>query len=171
MGQIPLFPSYCIDTSALIDAWRVIYPPDLFPTLWDNDLTDLISEGLLVAPQEVLDELKQRDDELFEWAKDQNHKEMFKDLDEEQVNLVRQIESKFPGLIDIKKSTADADPFIIALAKSRGLTVITSEKSRPRKPNIPDVCKAYDVKCVTLQEFFREQGWKFYLRSPKRKSL
>lgn len=169
MGQISLIPSYCIDTSALIDAWRVNYRPEVFPTLWTEDLANLISEGFLVAPQQVFEELKQGDDELFEWAK--THKEMFKDLDEEQVNLVRQIESKFRDLVDFNKSTADADPFIIALAKSRGLTVITSEKSNPNKPRIPDVCKEYEVKCLTVIEFFMEKEWKFYLHPSKRKSL
>jgi hypothetical protein len=161
MSQRTLYPGYCIDTSALVDLWRVFYPPDVFPSLWEEDIENLISEGFLIAPQEVFNELKNRDDGLFEWAK--KHRKMFKDLDEEQVKLVRKTERKFPELIDSEKTTADADPFIIALAMSKGWAVITSERSNPQgsKPKIPDVCKEYTVKCVSLLKFFREQRWRY----------
>ena len=33
MIQETLTPGYVIDASALIDLWRVYYPPDIFPTL------------------------------------------------------------------------------------------------------------------------------------------
>jgi hypothetical protein len=40
--------SYCIDTSALIEAWVRYHPPDVFPTLW-NQIDDLVDSGRLVA--------------------------------------------------------------------------------------------------------------------------
>jgi len=88
---------------------------------------------------------------------------MFKDLDEVQVKLVRVIVKNFPKLVDVGKTTADADPFIIALAKSKDWTVVTSEIPDPqrKRPKIPDVCQVYDVKCISLVEFFREQGWRY----------
>jgi len=88
---------------------------------------------------------------------------MFMDLDEEQSNLVKDILRNFSGLIDTNKSTPDADPFVIALSATEGHTVITSEKmSLPNeRPRIPNVCKHYNVKCISLQELFTEQGWKY----------
>jgi hypothetical protein len=161
MIQSTLFLGYCIDTCSLVDLWRRFYPPDVFQTLWRNDLETLVCQGLLIAPQEVFYELNNQEDDLFEWAKD--HKKMFKDLDEVQVKLVREIVKNFPKLVDVGKTTADADPFIIALAKSKDWTVVTSEIPDPqrKKPKIPDVCQVYDVKCIPLVEFFREQGWRY----------
>lgn len=160
-----LFPSYCIDTNALIDLWRRYYPPDIFPSLWEK-LEKLISDGYLIAPREVFRELESQDDELLEWAK--KRKGMFKVLDRHQVSLVKDILKNFPKLVDVNKTIPDADPFVIALVKSKGGTVFTSEQpanlyANPgARPKIPDVCKHYKVKCIhRFPEFFREQKWEF----------
>lgn len=158
--MLELFPGYCIDTNALIDLWRRFYPPDIFTSLWKK-IENLISQGELIAPCEVFSELEKQDDELLKWVK--KHKKMFKDLDNEQINLMRKILRQFPNLIDANKITPDADPFVIALAISKGWTVITSEKAATPggHPKIPDVCENYNVKCIPLIEFFREQKWEF----------
>ena len=156
--MLELFPGYCIDTSALIDLKP--YFPDIFTSLWKN-LENLISQKRLIAPREVLEELKKKDDELLKWAK--GHMRMFKHLDNEQMQQMRKILKRFRGLVDENKTTPDADPFVIALAISKGWTVITSEKpaSPGGPPKIPDVCENYNVKCIPLIEFFREQKWEF----------
>jgi len=146
-----LFPGYCIDTSALIDLGRTRYTREVFPSLW-KEIEELVSKGELVAPREVLKELERQNDELTRWAK--KHRKMFVNLDPEQIKIVKEILRDFPGFVDEKKETEDADPFVIALAKARGSTVITSEKpadlaANPRaKPKIPNVCQHYQVKCV-----------------------
>jgi hypothetical protein len=154
-----LFPGYCIDTSALIDLWRRLYPPDIFPSLW-KEIDKLYAQGELIAPREVLKELEQKDDELLKWAS--KHRKMFKKLDYDQVNKVRNILSRFQNLVDVNKTIPEADPFVIALALSKGWTLITSEKlGSSGHPKIPDVCTHYGVKCINLIEFFREQKWEF----------
>jgi hypothetical protein len=156
-----LFPSYCIDISAFIDLWRGYYPSDVFESLWKN-LENLISAGFLFSPKEVLEELKKRDDELLKWAK--KHKKIFINLDQQQLKYVKDIETRFPTFIDPNKSTPEADPFVIALAISQDLIVITSEKKASpgaSRPKIPDVCSYYNLPCISLLEFFREQKWKF----------
>lgn len=158
------FPGYCysIDTSALIDLKP--YFPDIFTSLWKN-LENLISQERLFAPREVFEELKKKDDELFKWAK--GHRRMFKDLDNAQMEQMRNILRDFPNFVDMNKTTPEADPFVIALAISEGCTVIASEKpvnldvNPDACPRIPDVCKKRNVKCITLEEFFREQKWEF----------
>ena len=160
MIQETLVQGHVIDTSALIDLWRVYYPPDIFPTLWERNLEEIIREGLLIAPKEVFNELQRRDDDLWDWAKD--HRKMFIELDEEQAKHVKAIVGKFPKLIDSRKTTPDADPFVISLAMSKSWTVIASEHSNPGgKPRIPDVCRNYNVRCIKLVEFIREKGWKY----------
>lgn len=156
---IPPIPGYVMDTSALIDLCNVYYCPDVFQTLWNKDLEEIIHRKLLIAPQEVFNELQPRDDDLLKWAK--NHKDMFIGLDREQIKQVKDIEKKYPALIDSKKTTPVADPFVIALVVSKDWTVITSEKSNPEKPRIPDVCKEYKVKCIGIMKLFRERGWEY----------
>jgi hypothetical protein len=54
---------------------------------------------------------------------------------------VKDVLQVFPSLIDEKKTTPDADPFVVALALSKGWKVVTSEnpgRTSPRK-RIPDV--------------------------------
>jgi len=147
-------PGYVIDTSALIDLWRRHYPKDVFRTLWKN-IELMISKGELVAPQEVLGELKRHDDELYRWAQKQK---CFQALDEEQIACVKDIESRHPSLVDPNKTDPEADPFVISLARTKGWKVVTQEtpaRASPRE-RIPDVCAAYDVKCLSLLDFFRE---------------
>jgi len=159
---------YCIDTSALVNM-KILYPEDIFSSLWRN-LESLINKGFLISPSEVLEELRKKDDELLKWAL--VHKTMFKDLDADQLEKVRSILRRFPGLVDFQKATPDADPFIIALAiceeQQRTLwdehrIVISEEKpaNSGARPKIPDVCKSYGVECISLTELFRKENWQF----------
>ena len=154
-----LFPDHSMDTSALIDL-KYLYPQDIFPTLW-RELENKVKSGTVIAPKEVFNEIAKRDDELSRWTR--RHKEMFKDLNDEQLGMVRKILAKHPGLVDIGKETPDADPFVVALAKAEGDIVVTSEKPRNPggRPKIPDVCEDCGIRWMPLIEFFKEMGWKF----------
>lgn len=161
--MLELFSGYSIDTSALIDLWRRYYPPDIFPSLWKK-LEDLVSKGSLIATHKVYEELKKyfdMNDELLKWVK--KHKKMFRNLDNDQLTHLSEIIKHYPEFVDSDKTLPEADPFVIALAKSKGWTVVTSE--RPANPGgrlkIPDVCEKCNIKSVSIIEFFREQGWNF----------
>lgn len=159
--------TYCIDTSALIDL-KKWYSWVTFPTLWGK-IGNLIKQGRLIAPQQVLKEIEKKDDELLKWLK--KHKKMFRALDQQQVDRAKDILNKFPDLIDSEKEIPDADPFVIAVALQEKdalylfkhkCVVITQEKfSRGGKPKIPDVCKEYEIECISLVQLFREESWKF----------
>ena len=151
---------YCLDTSALIDLWRVHYPPDVFPGIW-RDLEGSIRKGRIVAPMEVLRELRARDDELLAWA--EGNDTMFITLDEAAIATMGRVIRDFPRLVDPDRTTPDADPFVIALALQNDHRVVTSEKAtaNPDKPRIPDVCKANAVRCITIPVMFRELGLRY----------
>ena len=150
--------SYCVDTSALLDAWVRYYPPDVFETLW-KQLDSLVAKGRLVAIDEVRRELEKKDDELFKWVS--ARPAMIVTLDEELQTAALPIINRFPSLTNTKSlMSGAADPFVIALAQARALTVVTAEQSRPSKPRIPDVCKALGVPFITLVEMFRREGWR-----------
>jgi len=158
--QLRLREGYCIDTSALIDLHTNHYPPDIFPGLW-KDLEYLVDQGLLIAPDEVFQEIRVKDDELAKWGK--ANKKMFIPLDSDQSREVSAILEKFPGLVDRNKTIPEADPFLIALAKCRAWTVVTSEKpsNSSVRPKIPNVCKSLNVRWIKLLEFFREIDLKY----------
>jgi len=159
MIQRTLIQGYCIDTSALIDLRNRFYPPDIFQSLW-KDIEDLIKQGLLIAPQEVYDEISKKDDELLEWAR--RFKFMFENLDTFQSEEAKTVMTDFPNLVDPFKQIPDADPFVIALAKTKNWKVITSEKhGSSSHPKIPDACRRYGISCLSLIEFFRECGFKY----------
>lgn len=150
--------SYSVDTSALLDAWVRYYPPDVFDTLWQR-LDGLVSNGRLLAIDEVRRELEKQDDELHKWLT--ARPSMIVALDGEIQTRATPIINGFPSLTNTKSvMSGSADPFVIALAQERKLTVVTAEKSKPTKPRIPDVCKALGVPCITLVELFRRESWR-----------
>jgi hypothetical protein len=150
--------SYSVDTSALLDLWHRCYPPDVFGALWER-LDSLASRGGLLAIDEVKRELEKKDDGLHKWIVARSS--MIVTLDRSIQERAASIINRFPSLTNTKSvMRGSADPFVIALAQERNLTVVTAEKSKPTKPRIPDVCGVLRVPCVELVEMFRKEGWK-----------
>jgi hypothetical protein len=67
--------------------------------------------------------------------------------------------ARFPRLVDTKKGRSGGDPFVIAVAMVRRLTVITGENATGNLaiPRISDVCKNLGIRCIRMLDFFREQ--------------
>lgn len=153
---------YCIDTSALIHAWRDLYPPDVFGTFWDQ-LSDLSHRRRLIAPYDVFLELERRDDAICAWAK--AHEHMFVELDEDGQSVVQQIVDKYSHIVP--KESPDgiwADPYVIALAYTSGATVVTGEKLKPpgsKWIRIPNICNDMSVPWKTVLELIRQEEWKY----------
>lgn len=161
---------YVIDSSSLIELNRR-YPIDVFPTLWKN-VEKLIEKGFLISHKEVLKEITIMDDSLKKWAK--NQKKLFKELDEKQIAIVKEILKKYPSLAKSDNETAAADSFVIALAVElgsdpqktlvqtvKGHIIVTEEKLRGNKVRIPFVCKDYNLECINIIEMCRVEEWKF----------
>lgn len=151
---------YCIDTSSILEARVRSYPPDVFATLWEK-IEGLITAGRLLASEEVLRELEKKSDDTYRWAKGQAG--LFVPLDRGQTDEVSRIEGAFPHLVHKIKNRSVSDPFVIALAKLRGYTIVTeeNESTSPQKPKIPDVCAVYGIKCITFLEVVRHEKWTF----------
>jgi len=161
---------YVIDSCSLIELNRK-YPLVVFPGVWRN-VEKLINDGLLVAPKEVLREIENGDDEVKAWAKKQ--KKLFKELNEHQINIVKDILKKYPALAKSNSLTPVADPFVIALAvemekdPQRTLTetirkriIVTEESLSGNKIKIPFVSDKYGIECIFLVEMFKREGWRF----------
>ena len=59
------------------------------------------------------------------------------------------------------KGGKNADPFVIAKAAVIGGTVVTMESEKPNSAKIPNICKHFEVPCVTLEAFMENEGWEF----------
>src|SRR5579864_2924291 len=146
---------YSIDTSGFLDAWVRNYPSDVFPTIWQQ-MDGAARDGTLVASDEVLRELERKDDGAHAWVK--ARPQMLVPLDSEIEEHVRDIMRRYPRLVDTKKGRSVGDPFVIAVARVRNLTVITAENAtgKPDVPRIPDVCDDLGIPWIRMLDFFRE---------------
>jgi hypothetical protein len=160
---------YCVDTSALIDL-NYLYPRSVFPTLWRN--MDILVEGdRLIAPSDVLEELKRGDDDLTGWAKKQ--KRMFRPQNAELLREVSEILKVVPDLADPDRiRPVHADPFVVALARiehqraqtellSAGCAVVCHEGRGKLRLRIPDACDRFGIECLRFQALFAREGWSF----------
>jgi hypothetical protein len=136
---------YCVDTSSLIAAWQERYPIENFPKFWEK-IEQLIIKERLISPIDVLNEIQKRSDELHKWLK--VHSAMFIELDDAIQIEAADVLSRFPRLVGEKKLRTSADPFVISLARVKGLQIVTEEKptGNSNKPNIPDVCLGLGMK-------------------------
>lgn len=158
---------YVIDTSSLINLNRY-NPMDVYPSVWKK-LEDLIKAGRLISPKEVLFEIQEGDDELLDWAKEQDS--LFKDPTPRQIAIVQQVLQNYPSIVKIDRKY-DADPWVVALAYEFATSpqktlielnpvVVTEEKLKGNKVKIPLVCRQYGLNSVDIITMFRIESWKF----------
>jgi Domain of unknown function (DUF4411) len=115
--------------------------------------------GTLLASDEVLREIERKEDGAHVWIK--ARPQMVVPLDSDIERHVRDIMQRYPRLVDTKKGRSGGDPFVIAVARVKDLTVITAENPTGKldAPRIPDVCGALGIPCIRVLDFFREQKW------------
>ena len=167
---------YLIDTSAIIDARDLHYsfgPRQPF-WLW---LSRQIDVGKVVVIEQVCDEIAVGNDELAEWIAGF-------------AEQVRSAPLSYPGHLmamkrwmlanypkdacelftdGSKEDMKPADPYLISHAlhqQEHGLeehVVVTQEVSSfpGGKVKIPDVCRRFGVRCITLSEMLAEAGVDF----------
>lgn len=159
--------TYSIDTSALMGWWLRRYPPDIFPSLRDA-MGKLIAEGKLLASEYVLSELGGKEDPLYSWAKGQAG--LFVKTDESIQQKAQYLIQTYPLFIDAESQRPiQADPFVVALAQEKDLTVVTEETfahtkltgKRKKRTYIPDVCNKEGITCITFLQMMQAERWRF----------
>lgn len=145
---------YSFDTSAFVNPARRHYPFDVAPSLW-RALEERIATGAIVASTQVKAEIDEKDDDLKAWTKSQTG--LFLPMDAAQVSHTRRILEQFQTWVDPDSGKNDADPFVVALAQARNLTVVSDEKGGSAgKPKIPYVCAHFKVRHLRVIDFIRE---------------
>lgn len=156
---------YVIDACSLLDFWgslkdyRRVYDVEVasFRKIWEY-IAEQIADGVIILPTVIHGEVdKTTVKEFHEWLL--KHKKLCVDHNEAIVELA-EIVNKIPFYTTDKASLHDA--IVVATAKYRKLTVITSERKSPAlnltKPMIPNVCDEMKVECITLPEYFVREG-------------
>jgi hypothetical protein len=162
---------YLLDANVLIDANRDYYPILRVPEFWEW-LEHNGGQGNVKIPLEVYDEIKDGEDELGKWARENDIKEALLLREEADVALVSQVtnEGYAVDLNDVELGKVGRDPFLIAyaLAAPSDRCVVTTEVSKPKRSranrHVPDVCADLDVRCCDTFRFVRaldfKTGWR-----------
>ncbi len=111
-------------------------------------MSNLIPIKHLIATQEVCEELAKKSQGLHAWCTERS--EMFIEHNADIQKTTRSIMGQFPRLVDNIRGRSGGDPFVIALAKVTGYTVVTEEHGGGRGPKIPDVCEALGLPHMKL---------------------
>jgi hypothetical protein len=150
---------YCFDTSAFLNPYKRYYSFELFPSFWKG-IEQRIAAGSIVTCELVRDELDQKEDSLAGWIRKQDR--LIVPMDDDQQQHVAYIIPAFRAWFDTKSSRNNADPFVVALARARGLTVVSDETGGgPAKPKIPFVCAQLGVKHVSIFDYIQQTKLRF----------
>ncbi|WP_213573258.1 DUF4411 family protein [Rhodococcus sp. USK13] len=152
--------TYLVDTNVIVLMKRYT-PRDLHPSLWQA-VEALVSDGRLMIPREVLEELDRVEDELAPWAK-----RMDGFVDEptlEDIQIVADISAAHPGWVVGQQN--GADPWVVAQAYRLGSVIVTDERAKgpntaDKNLKIPNVAAKYNVECINMNDLGRREGWVF----------
>lgn len=148
------------DTSAFINGRNDHLPPATFPSVWER-IEEAMRDGRIVLAREVFVETCAKDDNVAEWIK------RFEAVDpvREVQMLVGEIYAQFSNGSTRRDG---ADPFVIAEAKHREMTVVTYEgrsfsgvPTKRWERSMPGICKRFEVPCATLPEALAMLGASF----------
>lgn len=150
---------YCFDSSAWLDCWVRWYPPNTFPSLWNN-LDQLITNRQIVTPSMIVDELSVKSDGIAIWIKERSCS--IYESDEEVQSEVRKVMHRFRDFVDLRGKSG-GDPWVVATAMVVKGIVVTGEKrsGETDKPRIPNVCDEFHVHSMSTIDFICNHGWRF----------
>ncbi len=158
---------YLLDASVLIRAHEDYYPIDRIPQFW-TWLQAQGDSGTVKVPYEIYNEIAVSVGLLHDWLTDANVSvSMLLQQQTNPAHLNSVIANGYaPDLNDSEIEEIGQDPFLIAYAYADpiGTTVVSREVSAPSKQRanrrVPDVCKAFGIRCISDFEFLRELNFK-----------
>lgn len=160
---------YLLDANTLIDAKRDYYPIDRVPEFWEWIVYHGSQENIKI-PIEMYEEFsdtKDKDgnkDELATWAEQPKVKEALLFAEEAEQDLVARI--TYGGYVanptDDELVKIGRDPFLLsyALRDIEHRCIVTTEAPKPSRQganrHIPDVCRAFDIKCINSFQLIKQ---------------
>jgi hypothetical protein len=152
--------SYTLDSNILINLVRT-YPRDIFGSLWVS-IEAAVEDDKLCICEAVLREVHRGGDNLHSWARGLDG--FTCSVTDEELLTVADIAVGHPDWV--RWQVNEADPFVIAHAKSEGSAIVTEENRKgpgtiDKNLKIPNVADEHDVRCMKFFEFVRAHGWSF----------
>ncbi len=152
---------YVFDAGPFIDIFNHYYP-EQFPSFWER-FNEYIGNGTIVSVRSVKRELEERGDDLSDFVKQHD---IFTMPTNEETSFIATIfqERHFEYLISKRARLMGkevADPYVIAKAKILGASVVTQEKFKETAAKIPNVCQHFEIPCINLETFMRNENWFF----------
>jgi hypothetical protein len=160
---------YLLDSNIFIQAKNLHYGFDICPAFWDWLEKEHQNEQRVASVEKVLEELRDRTDELTTWAEQQNG--FFLPPDGDVLASLREVgdwaNDAGYDQAAVNEFLEDADYYLIAHARATGLTVVTHEKveNSKKRIKIPNACTEVSVDCINAYEMLRREGAKFVLGS------
>lgn len=151
--------TYIVDTDVLIGFYDSL-PMEVYETQW-NLLKRYVEEKRLLICEAVFSEIKKAV-ELKKWLSNFD-KLVIPCFTHDVIVEAKTIINSYPKLIDINNTSDQADPYVIALAKINGYTILTNEiySEGSKKTRIPYICKQLSIDCMNTRQFYVEEKWKF----------
>jgi hypothetical protein len=156
-------PHYCIDTNVIVsflsETDDEYYGADIFPDHWQQ-IENLIASSKIVAPRQIERELEghaRKRAKVGPWLV--KHRYMFRDIQSDrQLQLAKRIVNCYPAYAKTVNYLGDLE--VMTLAGALNLKVITLElpeqQSGQKRPKIPNVCREFDIGCLSVSAFLRE---------------
>lgn len=154
---------YLLDANVLIDSNRDYYPLSRVPEFWEW-LLYYGQQGQVKIPVEIYEEIKDGNDDLAAWMKQEDAKNALLLNEDVGVATVADVidQGYAPDLTDDEVEKIGRDPFLVAhaLHQSEPRCVVTTEISKPSKQKanrkLPDVCRGFSVRTCNTFQFIRE---------------
>lgn len=153
-------PSLTIDTCS----FNEIFDPDRpsnknnFPGIWDH-ISELISKREIISHREVYEEIIEGPyEELKDWAR--QNKFIFLEYDfVKEGKIIAEMGLKgLSAFVHQRKEKYNADPWLLAQAKTQKLRIITQEKKKGIA-DLPRACDEFGVNYLDIFGLVKERGW------------
>ncbi|RMZ60404.1 DUF4411 family protein [Chryseobacterium nematophagum] len=159
---------YLLDSNILIQAHRMHYPFDVFPSFWSK-LINLSENNFILSIDKVKKEICEisNPDNLSNWCMNDIRDTFFVDTSScvdaySQIAIWANVNTQYTqNAKDEFLQTDLADPWLIAYALKNNCKIVTYENSDPyakRKIKIPEPCNHFGVEFTTPIQMMRELG-------------
>jgi hypothetical protein len=140
-----------------LQLWTSVLPHDVAPELW-TWLSDLGGRGDACCAREVLNEIDRKDDGLADWIR-RSAIQIVEPIPAIQ-EKVTEILAEYERLINERRNTGMADPWVVAVALHLECSVVSQESATEATTRacIPVVCRKYDIDCYNIGQMLRKEG-------------
>ena len=160
---------YWNDANVFIEAHQRAYPVEMAESFW-KWMSAQVEKGLIVCPKMVYREIAEnedRKDALAQWFQSRREKGLClrssKEVERQVGILASHVFTKYEGH-QAMSFAKGADLWVIAHAMVDTGIVVTQESNlQPdaKKPRIPDVCKHFNIPCMSRMQMLKALDAKF----------